>query len=71
LLAGLKEAGIPAMIYYRRPLHEQPAYETYPAAGNGPIVSSRLSETVLSLPMHPYLTEEDQVRVAAAVREIL
>lgn len=70
LLAGLKDAGIPAMIYYRRPLHEQPAYEAYPVAGNGAVVSSRLSRTVLSLPMHPYLTEEDQARVATAVRDI-
>lgn len=69
LLARLKQSGVPAMIYYRRPLHEQPAYTHYPVAGNGPSTSHRLAEMALSLPMHPYLALEDQERVTAILRE--
>ena len=53
---ALKESGIPSMIYYPIPMHEQKAF-----AGMQPRicpVASRLCRTVLSLPMHPYLTEE-------------
>ncbi len=63
----LQRHGIPSMVYYRCPLHRQTAYRGFPVAGNGLPVSERLAETVLSLPMHPYLGPEDQARVAAAL----
>ena len=54
----LKENGIPSMIYYPRGLHQQEAYkwmnlkdELYPN-------TVEAAKRVLSLPMHPYLTEE-------------
>jgi dTDP-4-amino-4,6-dideoxygalactose transaminase len=67
----LKAAGIPTAVYYPKPLHRQTAYRTYPAAGNGLPVSDRLADEVISLPMHPYLTEEVQDRVVRAVRDAL
>ncbi|HVH77437.1 MAG TPA: DegT/DnrJ/EryC1/StrS aminotransferase family protein [Stellaceae bacterium] len=69
--ARLKEAGIPTAVYYTRPLHRQTAYRDYPVAGNGLPVSDRLAESVLSLPMHPYLDEPTQARVAAALAAAL
>jgi dTDP-4-amino-4,6-dideoxygalactose transaminase len=69
----LKKAGIPTAIYYPIPLHRQTAYQQYPAAPAGLPVSEKLAEEVLSLPMHPYLSETDQdmiidsVKTAAAV----
>lgn len=63
----LQRHGIPSMVYYRCPLHLQTAYQGFPRAGNGLPVSERLAETVLSLPMHPYLGPEGQARVAAAL----
>ena len=63
----LKEAGIPSNVYYPRPMHLQPAYLEY---GDGPgslPVAERLSEIVLSLPMHPYLIEQEIDRVCDAV----
>ncbi len=64
LLEQLKQQGIPAVVYYARPLHRQKAYARYPAVGGGLPVTDRLVETVLSLPMHPYLAEEDQMYIA-------
>jgi dTDP-4-amino-4,6-dideoxygalactose transaminase len=65
--AALKSRGIPTAIYYPKPLHRQTAYKHYPVAGNGLPVSDRLAEEVISLPMHPYLTEELQDRIVDAV----
>jgi dTDP-4-amino-4,6-dideoxygalactose transaminase len=66
--AGLKDKGVPTAIYYPKPLHRQIAYGHHPVAGNGLPVSDRLAHEVISLPMHPYLDEETQDRVIAAVR---
>jgi dTDP-4-amino-4,6-dideoxygalactose transaminase len=68
---GLKARGVPAMIYYPVPLHLQPAYRGYPCTGNGLPVSTQLAASVLSLPMHPYLTEDDQQRVADEIARLL
>jgi len=69
--SDLKAAGIPTAVYYPKPLHRQTAYRAYPAAGNGLPVSDRLADEVISLPMHPYLTEEVQDRIVRAVRDAL
>jgi dTDP-4-amino-4,6-dideoxygalactose transaminase len=69
--ADLKAAGVPTAVYYPRPLHQQTAYKGYPVAGNGLPVSERLAAEVVSLPMHPYLTEEVQDRIIAAVKDAL
>lgn len=66
-LKRLKAQSVPAMIYYPRPLHRQPAYERFPVAGEQLAATARLAETVLSLPMHPYLSAEDQSRIAAGL----
>jgi len=61
LIKSLQEKGIPTVIYYVKPLHLQLAYKDYPVAeGSGLPVCERLSQRVLSLPMHPYLDEETQ-----------
>jgi dTDP-4-amino-4,6-dideoxygalactose transaminase len=69
--AALKSRGIPTAIYYPKPLHRQTAYQHYPTAGNGLPVSERLAGEVISLPMHPYLSEELQDRIVEAVRSAL
>jgi len=56
--AVLKEKGIPTMIYYPRGMHQQGAFESLPYDGQCP-VTENLCGTVLSLPMHPYLTEDE------------
>lgn len=65
--ARLKDAGVPSNVYYPRPMHLQPAYLKY-GDGEGSLpVAERLSREVLSLPMHPYLTEQEIGQVADAV----
>ncbi|WP_243372112.1 DegT/DnrJ/EryC1/StrS family aminotransferase [Microvirga solisilvae] len=69
--ADMKAAGVPTMVYYPKPLHQQTAYKSYPVAGNGLPVSERLAAEVVSLPMHPYLEEATQDRIIQAVRGAL
>ncbi len=62
----LKEAEIPTAIYYQTALHKMPAFVEYAPAGGLP-VTERLADRVLSLPMHPYLTDAQVDRVIKAV----
>lgn len=70
LQAYLKEKEIPTMVYYPKPMHRQTAFDGVPEYVDNP-VTEKLCETVLSLPMHPYLTDEDMETVAGAVIEFL
>lgn len=70
--AELKEKGIPTMVYYPTPLHQQPALAPYVEHSTGSLNRTiRLTRTVLSLPFHPYMTEEEQVEVVEALREAM
>jgi dTDP-4-amino-4,6-dideoxygalactose transaminase len=65
LQADLKDKGIPTAVYYPIPLSRQKGYAQYPSA---PIpVTEKISHTVVSLPMHPYLDEATQDTIIAAV----
>jgi dTDP-4-amino-4,6-dideoxygalactose transaminase len=66
--AALKAQGIPTAIYYVKSMHQQTAYRDFPVADGGLPVSERLSDDVISLPMHAYLDEATQNRIIAAVR---
>ena len=68
---GLAAEGIPSAVYYPRPLHKQPAYADQIVPDDGLAVSERLCQEVLSLPMHPYLTAEQQDRVIATLLALL
>jgi dTDP-4-amino-4,6-dideoxygalactose transaminase len=67
--AALKAAGIPAMVYYPKPMHLQTAFAGL-AARSCPVATS-LCERVLSLPMHPYITEREIDSVCGVIRETL
>jgi dTDP-4-amino-4,6-dideoxygalactose transaminase len=71
LKRALAERGIRTEIYYPRPLHLQPPYRDYPVAPGGLPVTERLQNEVLSLPMHPYLTDAQADYICGAVRTIL
>ncbi|MEO1619128.1 MAG: DegT/DnrJ/EryC1/StrS family aminotransferase [Planctomycetota bacterium] len=66
--ATLKEAGIPSAVYYPKCLHEQPVFEPFGYSYGDFPECERASKEVMSLPMHPFLSEEDQDTVVAAVR---
>ena len=69
--SALKAQGIPTAIYYPKSMHQQTAYRHYPVAEGGLPVSEKLSEDVISLPMHAYLDSATQDRVIKAVRDAL
>src|SRR5712672_1461094 len=69
--AALKAQGIPTAIYYPKSMHQQTAYRDYPVAEGGLPVSEKLSDDVISLPMHAYLDEATQQRIIRAVRGAL
>ena len=65
----LKAEGIPTAVYYPIPLHLQPAY-TSPGVGHGSFPRAEAAaERVVSLPMHPYISADDQRKIAQAVRQ--
>ncbi len=66
----MKETGIPTMIYYPTPMSMQTAFSSVHSYVDTPN-AQKLSQCVLSLPMHPYLTDEDiQMIVDALVANI-
>lgn len=71
LQAALTAQSIPTAVHYPVPLHRQPAFA---GLGLGPGTfphAERAAERVLSLPLHPYLTEADQDAVIAGLRTAL
>ena len=66
LITRLGQAGIPTAVHYPIPLHRQPAFGriALPAVP----VAERAAARVVSLPMHPYLADEDSERI---VREVM
>ena len=60
----LHEEGIPTMVYYMKPMHLQGAFVGTDSAIADCPVTERLCKTVLSLPMHPYMSEEDVKEVS-------
>lgn len=71
LQSSLKEKGIPSMIYYRKPMHTQRAFEKIKCTYTDLTVTNDICDRVLSLPMHPYLTSDEQNEIVAAVKEYL
>jgi UDP-2-acetamido-2-deoxy-ribo-hexuluronate aminotransferase len=65
----MKALGVPTAVHYPMSLHEQPVFGYLgQPAGSFP-VSEAAARRVLSLPMHPYLTEQQQEQVIAALAE--
>ncbi len=67
----LKERGIPSMIYYPKPMHRQGAFANLIFNDDDYEVTNRLCDTVLSLPMHPYLNIEDIDKICGEIRGLL
>ncbi|MFC6718259.1 DegT/DnrJ/EryC1/StrS family aminotransferase [Natrialbaceae archaeon GCM10025810] len=67
LAESLDDRGVDTAIYYDTPIHRQPAYETVATAATELPHAERAAETVLSLPVHPNLDENDRRAVIEAV----
>lgn len=70
LQAGLKERGVPSVVYYPKALTQQDGYSSFPIVSSGVRVSEELAGRVLSLPMHPYLERDEITRICSAVRDL-
>ena len=68
---ALRERGVPTAVHYPVSLHQQPAFKaSYPEGLSFPH-AEKAATRVLSLPMHPYLTDVDQAKVTDALQEVL
>lgn len=69
LLQHLAATGVPAAIHYPAAVHQQPAFSGAPASPGGLLVTEALMPEILTLPLHPYLTEDAVEHVAKSVGE--
>lgn len=67
----MKESGIPVGIYYPKCFHEQPVFEYLGYEYGDFPESEKASKEVLSLPMHPFLTEDDQLLVTDTLKSFI
>jgi UDP-2-acetamido-2-deoxy-ribo-hexuluronate aminotransferase len=69
--AQLKSTGIPTTVHYPLSLHLQPAFSGFGSIEGTCPVAEAVSQKVMSLPMHPILTEETMIAIAGSLREVL
>ena len=69
--SDLAAEGIPSMIYYVKPMHRQGAFCEGKYDDQDFEVTNHLCDTVLSLPMHPYLEEKDIAQIADVIKDCL
>ena len=67
----LKTKGVPTMIYYAKGMHQQRALEQYLEYSEGCPVTENVCKRCLSLPMHPYLSEEDITYVSDEIIRVI
>lgn len=66
---GMKARGIPTAVHYPIPLHLQPVFANLGYKKGDFPISEAAGERVISLPMHPYLSEAEQDKVVQALKE--
>ena len=69
MLKKLKSRGVPTAVYYPKPLHMQDAFRTLGYMRGDFPISERIADSIFSVPMHPYLSEEDQDYIVKAIVE--
>ena len=67
----LKENGIPTAVYYPKPLHLQTAFSSLGYKEGDFPVSEKVSQTIFSLPMHPYLKDDQIDRIVQVIKQAL
>ena len=70
LVSRLSRENIPSVIYYKFPIHLMKAFSYLGYKKNDLIVSEKLSKTIVSLPMHPYLAFDDINQIVQVLRSI-
>ncbi len=69
MLKKLKSRGVPTAVYYPKPLHLQDAFRALGYKRGDFPISERIADSIFSVPMHPYLNEEDQDYIVKAIVE--
>ena len=67
----LQENNIPSIIYYTKTMHQQKAFSYLKNKDEDYPVSTELCNQVLSIPIHPYMTEENIENVSSKIREYM
>ncbi|MCX5894942.1 MAG: DegT/DnrJ/EryC1/StrS family aminotransferase [Proteobacteria bacterium] len=67
LIKNLQNNKIPTAIYYPRPLHLQKAFHSLRYKQGDFPASEKISREIFSLPIHPYLSEADQEKIAQII----
>jgi UDP-2-acetamido-2-deoxy-ribo-hexuluronate aminotransferase len=65
----LKQKGIPSAIYYPKPLHQQDAFKDLGYHDGDFPVAERTASEIFSIPMHPYLSEDEQDYIVETLLE--
>ena len=63
IISSLKKDDIPSMVYYKIPVHLQEGYKQYGYNSGDFPISENISNRIMSLPMHPYLDEDNQNKI--------
>ena len=69
LQAWLTERGVESLIHYPKPIHLQPAAASLGVRNGLFPVTERLAHTILSIPVHQFLLEDDLAAVAAGIAD--
>lgn len=69
--SSMKEKNIPTMVYYVKPMHSQGAFADTDSALSVCPVTDKLCESVLSLPIHPYMTESQVHTIVSELSKII
>lgn len=67
----LKSRGIPTMVYYPKTMSQQKAFQEMGCVKVKLPIAGNLCQRVLALPIHPYITEEEQDRVAEGINDFI
>jgi UDP-2-acetamido-2-deoxy-ribo-hexuluronate aminotransferase len=68
---SLKEKGIPTAVHYPKPLHLQECFEYLKHTKGDFPISERVSQEIMSLPMNPYLSQEEILYITQELKELL
>lgn len=64
----LKRQGIPTMVYYPKPMSRQTAFQGMDCVKTDLSVSASLCRRVLALPLHPYISEDEQACIVEKIK---
>ena len=71
VIAKLNKNGVPTAVHYPMPLYKQEAFKKFGYDSGSYPITNRVSSEIMSLPMSPFLSEEEQDFVVKTLKEII